>query len=334
MGISAIAFTEKGMELGRLLQSGANDEFELSRCAEGELFSWTRANFTTGNALLFICPPETAIRAIAPFLRNDVLDPAVVVLDDLGRFATPLLSGHFKGANALAGAIAEFTGGTAVLTFADDIENMFAVDAWAKSVGLRIANPECSKHISAKLLAGGSVKYDSVFPITGVTPEGIEKCSSEDDCDFVITYLSSVADKTLHLVPPVLTLGVGCISDVPAQIIEAAFDNFMQECGCHPLAIRELCTINGNALEKGLLEFCTAHELSFRCFSASELSQLSGDFTVSGPDGQISQEGSVCERSAVLGSGGGTLLVRKTIFNGITMALAIKEPGAAEEERT
>lgn len=59
-------------------------------------------------------------RLIAPLLRDKGSDPGVVVLDEAGRFAVPLVGGHGGGANELATRLADGLGATAVLTTATD----------------------------------------------------------------------------------------------------------------------------------------------------------------------------------------------------------------------
>jgi cobalt-precorrin 5A hydrolase len=59
----------------------------------------------------------------------------VVVLDEAGRYAIPMLSGHLGGANALAGALATSLGAQAVLTTASDARQTLAVDLLGRELG-------------------------------------------------------------------------------------------------------------------------------------------------------------------------------------------------------
>ncbi len=70
--------------------------------------------------LIFIMATGIVTRTIAPLIKNKKIDPAVVVLDENGRFAISLLSGHIGGANNIANEIAEFLGGEAVITTASN----------------------------------------------------------------------------------------------------------------------------------------------------------------------------------------------------------------------
>lgn len=61
-----------------------------------------------------------AVRYLDGLPQNKHVDPAVVVLDEAGRFAIPLLSGHEGGANALAYEVAQLTGGIPAVTTATE----------------------------------------------------------------------------------------------------------------------------------------------------------------------------------------------------------------------
>jgi cobalt-precorrin 5A hydrolase len=59
----------------------------------------------------------------------------VVVLDEGGRWAIPVLSGHLGGANALAGVLAATLGAQPVLTTASDARETLAVDLLGRELG-------------------------------------------------------------------------------------------------------------------------------------------------------------------------------------------------------
>ena len=101
-----LAFTEKGLALAQKLASALPGT--VDRCGHGGpgLADGAAEQFAHGDALIFVGAVGIAVRAIAPHCRNKAVDPAVVVLDECGHFAVPILSGHQGGANDLARALA------------------------------------------------------------------------------------------------------------------------------------------------------------------------------------------------------------------------------------
>jgi len=94
--------------------------------------------FNDYDALVAIFSLGAMVRMIAPCLKSKEIDPAVVVLDEGGKFAIPLLSGHLGGANALAGHLATALGAQAVLTTASDSRETIAVDLLGRELGWTI----------------------------------------------------------------------------------------------------------------------------------------------------------------------------------------------------
>ena len=121
MKLSIICFTEAGARLGvkllkEFLKDGQPCEVYGSEglCKSGpggdlmipvstSLSEWTKEQFLQKEGIVFIGAAGIAVRAIAPFLRSKAEDPAVVVMDDMGRFSISLLSGHLGGAAARPG---------------------------------------------------------------------------------------------------------------------------------------------------------------------------------------------------------------------------------------
>jgi cobalt-precorrin 5A hydrolase len=69
---------------------------------------------------IFIGAVGIAVRYLNGLTRDKRADPAVVVLDEAGRFAIALLGGHEAGANELAHRVANLTGATPVITTATE----------------------------------------------------------------------------------------------------------------------------------------------------------------------------------------------------------------------
>ena len=102
---------------------------------EGPLRDLIPTLFARYDGLIAILSLGALVRLIAPHLRDKYQDPAVVVLDEAGRFAIPVLSGHLGGANALAGRLAAALGATPVLTTASDVRQTLAVDLLGRELG-------------------------------------------------------------------------------------------------------------------------------------------------------------------------------------------------------
>ncbi|HEV7862856.1 MAG TPA: precorrin-3B C(17)-methyltransferase, partial [Acidimicrobiia bacterium] len=81
------------------------------------------------DGFVLVCATGIAVRAIAPLLADKVSDPAVVVVDDGGRFAVALTGGHRGGANGLAREVAALLGAEPVVTTATDGAGLPALDS-------------------------------------------------------------------------------------------------------------------------------------------------------------------------------------------------------------
>lgn len=115
--IRIIAMTEAGQALGKRLQA----QLPESRLhVKPKPFAETvQGFFKTGEPLLFICATGIVMRTLAPVIDSKLQDPPVLVLDELGRFVIPLLSGHEGGANQWGNEVAERLGAELVMTTAN-----------------------------------------------------------------------------------------------------------------------------------------------------------------------------------------------------------------------
>ena len=72
--------------------------------------------FSAYDGLVFIMASGIVVRVIAPYIKDKHTDPAVVVVDDVGRYVVSLLSGHEGGGNRLAHNVANILKTDAVVT--------------------------------------------------------------------------------------------------------------------------------------------------------------------------------------------------------------------------
>lgn len=319
MKLACLAFTEQGEQLAGRLAAALGGTAQ--RCgASCSLSEWTAVHFSQSDGLVYVSAAGIAVRAIAPHLQSKTTDPAVVVVDACARYAIPILSGHLGGANDLARAIGRVCGALPVLTTATDVNGVFAVDEWAKRQNCRILNPERIKTVSAKLLAGSTVAVHSLWPIAGQPPQGVRQ-AEENSADVLLDIHPGTGEK-LHLVPRIAVLGVGCKKNVSSQALEAALAAFLTGAGVCEQAISAVASIDLKKEEPGLLAFCAAHGWPLKTYPAEQLRAVEGQFTPSAFVQGVTGVDNVCERSAVLASGG-TLCRGKSAGNGITMALAL-----------
>lgn len=387
--IAIISFSLTGYTLGervkRLLEErGIEVSLDvksryLSVSSQKSLREWTKEKFFSQDALVFIGACGIAVRAIAPFAAGKKTDPAVLVMDECGRFVISLLSGHLGGANELTAWLSEKTGAIPVITTATDLHGRFAVDIFAKERSCAILNMAAAKEVSAAVLAGEPVGFYSEFPIQGRLPEGLILCDSdgrpvnekaleqvqnkeklyeetlhgkEPDKELLQRKVSNEKDLykkvqhreqlrvgvavTIHtdvmpfsstalVIPLCVTLGIGCKRGKDSSSIYTRVQETLSKAQIRPQALALAASIDLKADEAGLVEAVKRLGIPFQTFSGQALSEVPGIFTQSAFVSSVTGVDNVCERSAVLGSGHGTLIQKKTAANGVTVALAVRD---------
>ncbi len=330
-----ICFSLTGYATGQRLQKKLTEAgyqaglFSKSRYLEDSIpmttGEWAQKWFGSCDGMIFISSCGIALRSIAPLVTSKKTDPAVIVVDECGKFAISLLSGHLGGANRLTGEIAGMLGSIPVITTATDLHGRFAVDVFAKENGCGIYHMEAAKMLSAALLAGEKAGFYSEFPVEGRLPEGLEE-NTELDLGVAVTIHKNCLPfrHTVQVVPGTVTLGVGCKKDKPYEDIRQAVEKCLAGMDLYQDALEGIASIDLKKEEPGLLRLAKELDIPFKTWSGEELKALEGEFTSSGFVSQITGVDNVCERSAVMGSGRGRLIAKKTAEDGVTTAAAVR----------
>ncbi len=128
MKLALIAITEDGVKVAERIKKNIECELTVyvpqklkqtrmtTVCYSKSFGEQVGEIFSNYEGLIFIMASGIVVRTIAPYIKDKYVDPAVVVVDDVGRFVISLLSGHEGGANNLAYKIANILNTDAVIT--------------------------------------------------------------------------------------------------------------------------------------------------------------------------------------------------------------------------
>lgn len=347
-----ISFTENGYLLGEKIREKLYQQKVCGETEKSSIFltgkpfpcslqEWTGNAFQYAQVIVFIGACGIAVRSIAPFLQDKYVDPAVIVMDEAGKFCISLLSGHVGGANDWTDIMAKAIGAVPVITTATDLRHCFAVDVFAKKKGLYPYPKVGCKEISAALVREENIYVKSDFQITGALPDQL-LLGDKGSIGIHISLFPGQKDcftHTLYLIPKIVSLGIGCKKNITEEQIEdAVFQSIKEMTGCESVgadikpvfevwmkAICQVASIDIKKEEMGIQNFAKRYQIPFLTFSKEALIQVEGTFTGSSfVESKVGVD-NVCERAAVAASGNGRLMMKKRACNGVTVALAMAD---------
>lgn len=333
MKVGIIAFTTNGCRTALNIRDvfegdevdvfakSTSDELGLKH-VETSMRVWTKEAFENYDAIVFVGAIGIAVREIAPFVKSKDVDPAVISVDEKGKYAVPVLSGHIGGANTLAVRIGTSIGALPIVTTATDINGKIAIDSFAVNNNLTIKSLHAAKDVAARILAGDPVGFISDVPVEGNVPPELSGPADSPTGVYIGTEEKEPFANTLRLVPRNLVLGIGCRRDTPQADIEYMVSKAMDTAGVSMDRVRAAASIDLKKDEKGLLAFASDHRIPITFYTSEELNALEGDFSKSNFVQSITAVDCVCERSAVKVSENGRIILRKFAGNGVTVAIA------------
>lgn len=316
--------------------SASNSEEEAGACVSGAGDSDRQCD-----AIIFVGATGIAVRAIAPFICGKTVDPAVLVIDEAGRYVISLLSGHLGGANALARTAASLIEAEPIITTATDAESAFAVDTFAKENGFLLTDLRKAKEVSAKVLRGEKLRIYSDIPMERLVQRParheaeLVPAQEIDHADIVISYRTHIlkpAEKSsqaigLRLIAKRVHVGLGARKGVTQAEVAAAVATCLEDAGIDPRAVVALASIDLKKQEAGILAYSYECGVPFVTYTAEELRTVEGAFAGSSFVQSVTGVANVCERAAAYAagrSGHAEVLVHKTIHGNVTTAVAVE----------
>ena len=350
MNISVFALTKNGAELGERLCRRIDGAYlylpvrfkgSFNAAFLNDFRSQVGQAFGKSDGLIFIMASGIVVRSIAPFLKNKAEDPAVVVMDEKGRYVISLLSGHLGGANKLAKDIAKIIGAKPVITTATDVNNLPCIEDITERFNLAIDDFKKIKIVNSAIVNGRPVVFvdedvkrrEAIKGFVGSWVQGFKFYKSAVQTRrikpevFVIvsnhfSFSLQPSAFSLLLRPKNLVVGIGCDRGVKLKEVEGAYFSVLKKWDVSPLSVRNIASIDVKKNEIGLLKFAKKYNLKIDFYSKDKLVDmpLPSGFSkfVMGKVGV----GGVCEPAALRSAGTKRIWIKKQKTGRVTIAVA------------
>ena len=291
----------------------------------------TAKAFAAYDALIFVGATGIAVRFIAPLTQSKLFDPAVLVVDESGKFVVSLLSGHVGGANRLAKFLAKEIAAVPVITTATDVHDQIAPDAVAGEFFLRPFPKANIKKFNRAVLRGFSLCWliDETLAEREFFSDELKKrgivakyvatahgyAPEKALCVMISQEVLPLAENVLQLIPRRLIVGIGCRRNTDEQTITAAL-NFAKKCiGRSKASIAKIASVDLKKDEAGILAAAKKLGVTADFFPAAHLANICAQkfLPVAPFVNKIVNAGNVAD-SAAIADGGGNFALMKEEF--------------------
>lgn len=332
---AVIYLTAAGKSLAEKLSAGWGEQRADLVAADPPLSEQVRSLWDDYNSFVFIMAVGIVVRLAAPLLRNKWDDPAVVAVDERGRFAVSLVGGHWGGGNDLARQVAALLGAEPVVTTATDVQGKPALDLLAREWRMPPLPRERVKEANSALLAGEPVVIYSEWDLRGTGElQGIdllplERDSGEPDHGFPVFVTSrkdeQYARRGLCLCPPSLAAGIGCKRGVDAEEVLHALSCALESAGRRRESVVLLASHKVKEDESGLREAAGRLKIPLAFYDTAVLKEVARRNPHLADSSFVKKQvgvGGVCETAALAAVAEGRLILSKTKVGRVTVALA------------
>ena len=295
--VAIVAFTDKGLSLGKTIQkefyrsklfTTRETDFSKDILKIEQVADLLEKKFHAYDTWIFIGALGICVRSIAPFLQDKVSDPAVVNVDEQGKFAQAVLGGHLGGANEVAEKLSRILQAQAVISTASDLQQIWALDLLAQKFDWTAASEQpLNKLISLfvnnkrtalvlKVKDAGTAYLEKTKPhFVDLYYQLQEVDQSAYELLIYVGYevfASSIPHLTFH--PKCLVIGSGCSRDIEPELFEEALLQRLRQEGIAYQSIAALASVDIKQEEKAYLALAEKWGCEFKTFTTEELGQI------------------------------------------------------------
>ena len=350
--IALVAVSPQGLTVAETIRRAYPEVRTFSiHAAEGverieQIQPFVAEHFTEFDAWIFIGALGICVRSIGPLIGHKYTDPAIINIDSTARHVVSVLSGHVGGANELTRDLAALLGAEPVISTQTDNTGLWALDlfsrryGWVTKAGSEGLNRPIALYTNrektALLL---EVQDRGTSELERTKTDHVDVYYSREELmahlsDYavllVVSYRALETDllPTVHFIPPVLSLGLGCRYQCdPKDIVDYILGE-VRRFGFFPEAIHHLATIDLKKDEPLLHELAATLHLTPEIYTAADLA----DVEVANPSKKVHEVTGVwgvAESTSRYAASLGSLVLEKQkgmLHNGndFTFALAVE----------
>ncbi|WP_109098248.1 precorrin-4 C(11)-methyltransferase [Aquimarina sp. AU58] len=332
--VAILCFTDQGLSIAKTLQKEFyRSKLFTTRTVEASkdikqinsVSELIEGLFHNYDAWVFVGALGICVRSIAPHIKDKASDPAVINVDDQGKFVQAVLSGHIGKANTLTAQISRILNAQAVLSTSSDLQNLWALDTLAETYGWKMkssipVNKIISLFVNRKSTALVlKVKNKGVQYLEKTYPDFVDIYYDQGDFEHsnyeLILYVGYelIVTETplLSFYPPCVALGSGCAKGIEPQLLMKGLESALEE---QHIAIESIYAIGSATIkneEQAYLDFAGYYNIPFITYTGEELNTI----TVANPSEVVKKKVGVygvSEAAAALIAGQSTWLVEKT----------------------
>ncbi len=332
MNIACLSFTNKGKLIGEKIESIESSKYKIDHYANKQINGGVKrilkSIWEKYDAIVFISATGIAVRMCASFIKDKTVDPAVVVIDDLGRYSISLLSGHIGGANELAKELSLFLGTEPIITTATDSRGIESIDMFAENNGYYIEDIKSVTKLTTMMVNNEVVGlYTEDSKIINYNKLIIIKDlkNIESSIKGLIIVSSNEKFKELDiphtiLRPKNLNIGIGCRKGIEKDLIIKAINDQFNKLNLSKNSIKNIGTVEVKKYEKGIIDTSKYFSCPLKIFTIEEIKMVEDKFEKSQFVKDTIGVNSVSGPVAFLL--GGNIISEKSKHNGITISIS------------
>ncbi|WP_282080487.1 precorrin-4 C(11)-methyltransferase [Aquimarina algiphila] len=332
--VAILCFTDQGLSIAKTLQkefyrskilttrdtTSSKDIKQIDSVAE-----LMKNSFHNYDAWIFIGALGICVRSIAHHIEDKTTDPAVINIDDQGKFVQSVLSGHIGRANVVTKQISKILDAQAVISTSSDLQELWALDTLAERYRWKVKSSISTNEIISLFVNRKSTalilktKDKGTQYLEKTCPDFVDIFYNLDDCDIneyeLLIYIGyEVFDSKTPIIsyyPACIAIGSGCAKDIEPSLLIKGLESALEK---ENVAIESVYAIGSATIknkEQAYLDFAKQYNIPFITYSGEELNTI----TVANPSEVVKKKVGVygvSEAAAALIADQSTWLTEKT----------------------